>query len=77
MEYVVQVLTSADTPDEVWRDAALVSVPARSKRKTILRAAQEAGVTFPATVRILDADAARALRVGFGESAPPPLVVEA
>lgn len=58
-----------------WEDIATVTVPARSKRRTIVEAArQKVAIELPATLRILDADAAREFPVGL-KPRDPELVI--
>jgi hypothetical protein len=76
--YVVQRRIGADQEPmiepPVWEDVATVTVPARSKRATVIEAAlrSDAGkrVTLPVTVRVLDVDAAREHPVGLREREP-------
>jgi hypothetical protein len=50
----------------LWDDVCEVTMPAGSKRKTIIAAAlAKTPVELPATLRILDADAAREFPVGL------------
>ncbi len=81
--YVVQVrgamreqeageMAFAPHPDgALWCDIATVTVPARSKRKTIIEAARaKVAIELPATLRVLDADAAREFPVGLKPRMP-------
>jgi hypothetical protein len=79
--YVVQLRTAGEATSAdgepatgfgsgaLWMDLAVVTVPARSKRRTIIAAAlateRGAELTLPVTLRILDADAAREFPVGL------------
>lgn len=73
--YVVQKREVQGNPHGAfWVDIAQVTVPIRSQRKTILREAVAQGLELPATVRILDADAAEEVPVSLGE-AQRPLVI--
>lgn len=64
-----------DETGGLWVDICTVSVPARSKRKTIIEAARrEVAIELPATLRILDADAAREFPVGL-KPRDPELVI--
>lgn len=90
--YVVQVRVGAgwlvgEVGEEVtlpepgialWEDVCSVTVPARSKRKTIIERAlnSEEGrqLTLPVILRILDADAAREFPVGL-KPRDPELVI--
>jgi hypothetical protein len=70
--YVVQVAGSGEDC-ATWTDFARVTAPVRSKRKTIIQAAMRSYAgprTLPATVRVLDADAAREHPVGLREREP-------
>lgn len=63
-----------------WEDIATVSVPPRTKRKTIIeKAFAEAGVNAPPLlttwhIRVLDEESAREIPVGAKEQ-PPKLVI--
>lgn len=73
----VYVVQAAGTGAEraVWADIARVVAPPRSKRATIIRAAvgraqESAAPRLPATLRVLDAQAAREHRVELRQVDP-------
>lgn len=73
--YVVQRLASRASGSPVaWEDVATVTVPPRSKRRTIIAAAlaTEAGkqLALPAKLRVLDADAWREHSVELRQAEP-------
>lgn len=83
--YVVQVAEEINAPTaaddlgtrEAWFDVATVTVPARTKRKAVIRAGLEkAGLTPTGDdtlkVRALNADSAHVMAVGV-EQGPPQL----
>lgn len=87
--YVVQVQVGSESErrsagEEVkltgkrWEDVGTVTVPARTKRRTIIEQAlnTENGrkLSLPVTLRILDADAAREFPVGL-KPRDPELVI--
>lgn len=70
--YVVQRLGQRVEGIAEWTDIAAVTVPARSKRKSIIEAAlaTDSALKLPLTVRVLDADAAREIAVGLRQREP-------
>jgi hypothetical protein len=70
--YVVQMAGPGESR-VAWTDVARVVAPPRSKRKTIVTAAvrhADPSLKLPATVRVLDVDAAHEHKVGLKKRDP-------
>lgn len=74
--YVVQRESQFESQPVAWVDIATVTVPARTKMRTVIQKAMEAmQENGKARLRVLDADAAHVHTVEW-EQPPPRLVVD-
>lgn len=79
--YVVQMRDPDHADGKVWEDVATVTVPAKTKRKTVIaKAVEEAGTdltllpTMPVRLRVIPAEHAEEIKVEM-EQPPPQLKI--
>lgn len=74
--YVVQRLTIENGHKSQWQDIAIVDVPSRTKRKTIIEKAMEGHdvESDPILIRVLDDESSRTTPVTF-EAQPARMVI--
>lgn len=72
-KYVVMVAYTDGIATEAWQDVATVTVPPRTKRKTIIEKAMaqpDVEIVDPTCVRVLDEESAREIPVEMEEQPP-------